>query len=403
MTDISVASTNASAPGSLFETLERQPPDALLALIGLFRNDPRADKIDMGVGVFRDDEGLTPVLRAVKKAEAKLLETQPSKSYLGPEGDVGYVKLLEPIVFGAERVSSRLVGMQTPGGTGALRLAAELIRAARPNASIWVGLPTWPNHVPIFKAAGVGVRTHPFFDVASQTLLFDEMIAALGQAQPGDVVLLHGCSHNPTGAELSADQWQQVIKLAGERGLIPLIDLAYQGLGHGLNEDAAGLRLAIDSVPEVLVAYSCDKNFGLYRERVGALWAHSPDADTSIRVFENLMSLARANWSMPPDHGAAIVRTILEDDALRAEWRAELDEMRARILDLRAGLSAAHPRLVSVASQTGMFSMLPISPNVVAKLREDHGIYMAGNGRINVAGLHRNNVPKLVAALTPYL
>jgi len=383
----------------VFGALAVQPADALLALIGAFRSDLRADKIDVGVGVYRDLEGRTPVLRAVKEAERRLVEGQPSKGYLGPEGDVGYFDALKPIIFGEFDFDERLSGLQTPGGTGALRLAAELIARARPGARIWVGNPTWPNHPPILKAAGLVVADYEHFDVVTQTLTIDRMLDALSDAAPGDVALLHGCCHNPTGADLGVDQWTAVATLLRDRGVLPLIDLAYQGLGTGLEEDALGTRIMLDIVGEGLVAHSCDKNFGLYRERIGALYALSESSEQSNIVQSNLLSLTRANWSMPPDHGAAIVRVILEDAALNADWRTELAEMRDRIQQIRDLLAQADPALAPLANQRGMFSALPLSVGDVARLREMHGIYMPSSGRINLAGLTPETVVPFVDAL----
>ncbi|QCB37177.1 aspartate/tyrosine/aromatic aminotransferase [Sphingobium sp. PAMC28499] len=393
----------APAPGrSLFGALDRQAPDALLGLIAQYRADPRADKIDLGVGVYRDEAGATPVMRAVKAAEAVLLAEQGSKSYLGPEGDTGFVDLLAAIVFGPLAGSDRIAGVQTPGGTGALRLGADLIARARPGATVWIGDPTWPNHAPIFREAGLTLAPHRFLDGAG-AVDFDAMLTDLAAAQAGDVLLLHGCCHNPTGVDFSADQWAAIADLCAARGLLPFIDLAYQGLGDGLEADAAATRQMLAAVPDALVAYSCDKNFGLYRERVGALWVQGANAALSALAFSNIVALARGIWSMPPDHGAAIVRTILERPAMRAQWTSELDQMRTRINALRAGLATAHPQLAAIAGQRGMFAMLPVTPAAVGAMRADHGIYMAGNGRINIAGLRLDTIPAFVAGLVPHL
>ena len=384
---------------TLFDALALQPADSLLALIGAYRGDPRAEKIDVGVGVYRTPEGDTPIMRAVKAAERRLLEGQSTKGYLGPEGDVGYVELLKPIIFGGQAFDGRLSGLQTPGGTGALRLASELVARARPGARIWVGGPTWPNHPPIFKAAGLTVAEYRHFDIARQELAFAEVLAALNAAEAGDVALLHGCCHNPTGADFTVAQWEAIAAKLAERSVMPLIDLAYQGLGIDLETDVAGVRRLLDIVGEGLVAYSCDKNFGLYRERVGALYALSANADTAQVVHSNMLALTRANWSMPPDHGAAIVRVILEDPALTADWRAELAEMSRRIRAIRSMLASADPLLAPLARQHGMFSTLALTPGDVARLRESHGIYMPSSGRINIAGLTERTAPAFVAAL----
>jgi aromatic-amino-acid transaminase len=383
--------------------LPSQPADALLALIGMHHRDPRPDKIDLGVGVYRDATGRTPVMRAVKAAETRLLREQDTKAYLGPEGDIGFVQRLARVVFGVELAETpRLTGVQTPGGTGALRLGAELVARATPGARVWIGTPSWPNHAPIFSEAGLEVVSHPYFDAGRSDLDFAAMMAAIGGMARGDVLLIHGCCHNPTGADLSGEQWCQLTDWVADNGVLPFVDLAYQGLGDGLDRDAAGLRMMLQAVPEALVAYSCDKNFGLYRDRVGALWVQAAGGDDARRIGQTMLVLARSLWSMPPDHGAAVVRLILEDEALAAAWREELDAMRLRINTLRA-LLAAHPRLAPIGRQRGMFAMLPIAPEAVLELRAHDGIYMAGSGRINVAGLREDTIPRLVAALRPYL
>jgi aromatic-amino-acid transaminase len=381
----------------LFSTLTPQAPDALLSLIGLYRDDPRVTKLDLGVGVYRDSLGATPVLRAVKVAEARLLDGQATKAYLGPEGDLGFLDELTPIVFGAQQPSG-IFALQTPGGTGALRLAADLIAAARPGARVFLGTPTWPNHGQILGATGLEAVTYSYFDPATQSIRFDEMMSTLERGEAGDAVLLQACCHNPTGADLSLDQWRAVADLIANRGLLPLIDLAYQGLGLGLEQDAAGMRLVLQSVSDALVAYSCDKNFGLYRERTGALFALSRDSGRLKLAASNLNALARANWSMPPDHGAAVVRIILEDTGLSQAWRQELEAMRARIVEIRQALSVAAPTLRALSTQRGMFAQLPISTAQVAELRRDHAVYMAGSGRINLAGLVPATVNTFVRA-----
>jgi len=385
--------------GEVLGTLTLQPPDPLLALIRAFRGDPRVDKIDVGVGVYRDDQGRTPVFRAVKEAERRLVAAQPTKAYVGAEGDIGFFEALKPIVFGAVGHGDRVSGLQTVGGTGALRVAAELVARGRPGARVWVGNPTWPNHPPILKAAGLEMVGYDHFDVATQRLTIDRLLDALDDAAPGDVALLHGCCHNPTGADFDVEQWTEIARLLRDRGVLPLIDFAYQGLGDGLEEDAAGLRRVLEIVGEGLIAYSCDKNFGLYRERVGAIYAVSPSAAQARIVQSNLLSLTRANWSMPPDHGAAVARMVLEDAALTADWRVELAEMHARICRMRRLLAAADPALAPLAGQRGMFSTLPLSSAEVERLRETHGIYMPSSARINVLGLTPETVAPFVAAL----
>ncbi|MXP42602.1 aminotransferase class I/II-fold pyridoxal phosphate-dependent enzyme [Altererythrobacter soli] len=379
--------------------LTAQPPDAILELISLHAQDERERKIDLGVGVYRDEAGVTPVFAAVKAAEDRLLRSQTTKSYLGPEGDIEFFRRLLPLALGSDVAAERVAGMQTPGGTGALRIGAELIAAANPNARVHVGAPTWPNHAPIFAAARLELVEHPYLDPANQTVRFGDMMAALEKAAARDVVLLHGCCHNPTGADLDAVQWQAVARLCAERGLLPFIDFAYHGLGDGLEADRQGLACVARHCPEAIVAYSCDKNFGLYRERVGALFVLAADRSDAALAQSNLLSLARANWSMPPDHGAAIVRLILEREELSALWREELENMRRRIAAMREGLARLDPALAFLTRQKGMFSTLDLTPRQVAALREEHAVYVAGTGRINIAGLAPHDLQAFAAAL----
>ena len=384
----------------LFDRLEAQPADPLIALIGLFRADPRPEKIDVGVGVFRDPAGNTPILKSVKAAEQRLVETQETKSYLGSEGDIRFAELIKPIAFGAAAADDpRILGLQTPGGCGALRLGAELIARANPKARILVGEPTWPNHQPLIGCAGVEMVPYPYYDKASTTIQFDAMVDALNGAEAGDLVLLHGCCHNPTGADLDMDQWRAVAEIVARRGLIPFVDLAYQGFGDGLEADVAGARLVVEAAEQALLAHSCDKNFSCYRDRLGSLWVKGSSAEGAKIAFGNLLNLARTMWSMPPDHPAAVARIILDDAELRSLWESEVDAMGARIRLLRDRLAAIDPRLAYVGRQKGMFSMLPLSPAQVLELRESHGIYMAGSGRFNVVGLSDENVGRFAAAV----
>ncbi len=383
----------------MFDMLARQPDDPLLALIGLFRKDERPGKIDLGVGVYRDETGATPIFRAVKAAEKALLETQETKSYIGPEGDAAYLDRLWSLVAGTE-TGRAVAGVQTPGGSGALRLAADLLHGMGVRR-ILLGLPSWPNHASIFKAAGLEIVPYPFFDIPSQAVLFNRMIEALEGAGAGDAVLLHASCHNPSGGVLTLEQWREIAEIVERRGLLPLIDLAYQGFGRGLEEDVAGLRSLLAAVPEALVAVSSSKSFGLYRERTGAIYAVARTQALADTVRSNLASLARISYSMPPDHGAAVVRGILEDDTLKADWMRELDGMRARIRAIRqalaAGLKSRWPALAAMAGQEGMFSLLPLSEEQVLRLRADHGIYMPTSGRINIAGLKTSDVDAVVS------
>lgn len=387
----------------MLTNLAQQPADALLALIKLHNADPRADKIDLGVGVYRTDTGATPVFAAIKAAEAKLLETQDSKAYLGPEGDMGFVHALMPYVFGAANptMDGRIDGMQTPGGTGGVRLAVALAKKAGAQR-IWMGTPSWPNHAQIFADLGLELKT---FNHATKAGVvdMDALRGALAEAGPQDAVLLHGCCHNPTGIDYSHADWDEIAALIAARGVLPVLDLAYQGLGKGMEEDAYGVRRVLAAVPEALIAYSCDKNFGMYRDRVGAVYAMVADPAQLNAVLSNGHALARAAWSMPPDHGAAAVRLILEDAAMTKLWLDELDVMRARMNQVRAKLaeagSAGAIDLKPLGGQNGLFSILPLTSEQILKLRTDHGIYMAGSGRINVAGLTMGNIDKFIADL----
>lgn len=383
----------------MFDKLTRQPDDPLLALIGLYRADARTGKVDLGVGVYRDEQGATPIFRAVKAAERRLLENQATKSYVGPEGDPVFVERLWELTAGAAGRERPTAGVQTPGGSGAVRLAADLL-VHMGVKRIWLGVPTWPNHPAIFKAAGLAIATHPYFDVPSQAILFEQMTDALAGAEAGDAVLLHASCHNPSGGVLSAEQWTAISALIAERGLIPLVDSAYQGFGKGLDADSAGLRTLLAAVPEALVAVSCSKNFGLYRERTGAVYAVASSTDAAQTARTNFASIARANYSMPPDHGAAIVSEILGDEALKADWMAELETMRRRVASIRtklaAGLSRRWQVLTAMAEQEGMFSLLPFEEADVLRLRHDHGIYMPGSARINIAGLKSAEVDAVV-------
>ena len=387
----------------LMTGLDDQPLDPMLSLLALLRNDPRPNKIDLGIGVYRDEAGRTPVMRAVKMAEQALVDGQASKSYVAAEGDVRFVSLLAPIVFGDLANDPCLSGLQTPGGTGALRLAASLIHRLNPGARVWLGTPTWPNHATLMQAAGLEVIEHPFFDKVSQSIDFDAMMSVLEAMRAGDVLLLHGCCHNPTGAELNAGQWRTIGDLVLRKGVVPLIDLAYQGLGYGLDADASPARDLLARVPEAIVAVSCSKNFGLYRDRIGALWIKGPTPEAARRARDLVTLSARTLWSMPPDHGAAVVGAILSSDALAADWRAELADMRDRITAMRHALSATVPHLPHIARQTGMFALLPLTRDAVLRLRADHGIYMVESGRINIAGLHDGNLDLFATAIIPYL
>ena len=402
-----LSETDVKAPASKRGMgLADLPPvqsDSLLALIALCNADPRPEKIDVGVGVFRDGEGRTPILKVIKQAEAILQRTQETKSYLGSAGDKRFAELLRPILLGPLADDERIAGVQTPGGCGALRLGFELIATANPGARVLVGTPTWPNPPPIIRAVGLQMIEYPYYDRASGAIRFDAMIDALKAARAGDVVLLHGCCHNPTGADLSPEQWVEVTRLCAERGLLPFVDIAYQGFGAGLDEDAVGMRTMLAACDEVIVAQSCDKNFSVYRDRVGSLFLKTGSAEATERGMAHVLQRAREMWSMPPDHGAAAVRIILDDPELRADWHVELNAMRDRINALRARIALADPRLAYIGWQFGMFSMLPLSREQVLSLRERHAIYMADSGRFNIVGMSDDQVDRFTAAIVEVL
>jgi aromatic-amino-acid transaminase len=391
--------TGANGGAQFFDALGDVQSDSLLALIAMANADPRPDKIDVGVGVYRDGVGNTPILRSVKAAEKLLWEKQQSKSYIGGFGDKRYTELLRPIVLGRHADDDRIAGLHTPGGCGALSLGFKLIATASPGAKVLVGTPTWPNHIPVIQAAGLNISEYRFYDKLETRIRFDEMMAAFEGAQQGDVVLLHGCCHNPTGADFDEAQWQDVVEVVARRGLTPLVDIAYQGLGRGFAEDAAGLHLLLDSCDEVVIAQSCDKNFGVYRDRVGSLFLKTASAAQSKRAMDHVVQIAREMWSMPPDHGAAAVRIVLDTPNLRADWDVEVGEMRDRINRIRSRIAGADERLAYIGGQFGMFSMLPVSKEQVVQLREQHAIYMADSGRFNVIGMADHSVDRFIAAV----
>lgn len=389
----------------MLENLTQQPPDKIIMLSGMFRADDRPEKIDLGVGVYKDANGNTPIMRAVKKAEQKLWDTETTKSYTALIGDGGFHKVMADLVLGDAVSADRLSFAHAPGGTGAIRQILELIKVASPHATIWMSDPTWPNHPAMVKGVGIPMKTYAYLDEASRSVDFAGMMADLGQVNAGDVVILHGCCHNPTGANLNQTQWQQVADLLLERGAIPFVDIAYQGFGDGLVADAYGVRLLAQHFPEILISASCSKNFGIYRERCGLVIAVSKDAAGSALTQGMLSSLNRLNFSFPPDHGARLVTMVLNDPELRADWEAELEEVRNSMLGLRKKLADAlraetgSDRYGFIAEHRGMFSRLGLSEEQVAKLREDHAIYMIGDSRFNVAGLSDKVIPILAKAI----
>ena len=386
----------------MFAALELIAADAILGLMAAFRADPDPRKVDLGVGVYRDDRGETPVLEAVRQAEEALVAQQSTKTYVGPTGNPGFNAELEKLVFGATHAAlsaGRIRSVQTPGGCGALRLGFELIATANPGARVLVGTPTWPNHPPIISAVRLSRVDYPYYERGQGAICFEDMLEALSRGAPGDVALLHGCCHNPTGADLNPIQWAEVADVCRERGLIPLVDIAYQGFGQGLDEDAAGLRGILSQCDEVIIAQSCDKNFSVYRDRVGCLFVKTGAASTTATAMGHVFQRAREMWSMPPDHGAAAARIILDDPELHARWLVELAAMRNRINSVRQRIASADPRLAFIGRQYGMFSMLPLSREQVLKLREDHAIYMAESGRFNVVGMGDQEIDRFIAAV----
>ncbi|SLN66708.1 Aromatic-amino-acid aminotransferase [Roseovarius gaetbuli] len=389
----------------MFSNLKEKPADKILALGQAFREDPRDTKIDLGVGVYKDAEGKTPIMRAVKAAEQKWWGQEETKAYTGLAGDPAFSDVMINLVLGDAVTRDQVAAVATPGGTGAVRQAFDLVRMANPDARVFVSDPTWPNHLSILAYLGVETVMYRYFDSETVGVDFDGMMADLEAVRAGDVVLLHGCCHNPTGANLNLSQWKEVIDLLIRKGAVPMIDIAYQGFGDGLEEDAKATRLVVKSCPEVLIAASCSKNFGIYRERTGILMAVAQDRGLQKVAQGNLAYLNRQNFSFPPDHGARLVTMVLSDDALRADWQSELEEVRLGMLQLRQDLANELRRLSGsdrfgfIAQHRGMFSRLGATPEQVETLRKDHGIYMIGDSRINIAGLNAQTVPILARAI----
>ena len=389
----------------MLTNLTPQPADKILALMQQFREDPREQKIDLGVGVYKNAEGVTPVMRAVKAAERRLVDEQTTKAYTGLAGDPAFSKAMRGLILGDTDDDARVAAIATPGGTGAIRQGLELMRYADKAATVWLSSPTWPNHPSIVKYLGVPTQSYRYFDNATRGVDFAGMMTDLKTAKAGDLVLLHGCCHNPTGANLTPDQWGQVADLLEETGAIPFVDIAYQGFGDGLQEDAFGPRLLMRRMPEMIIAASCSKNFGVYRERTGLLMAVAPNEQAKAETQATLNFLNRQNYSFPPDHGARVVQMILDDAALRSDWETELEAVRTGMLALREQLAAELRQRTNsdqfdfIAQHRGMFSRLGISSEKVAQLRDQHGIYMIGDSRMNIAGLNAETVPILAEAI----
>ena len=378
--------------------------DPILGLMAAYRADTRTNKIDLGIGVYMNDRGHTPVMTSVKEAETQLMQLETTKSYQGIAGDPDYNQRIIELLFGADHSilnSGRIKSIQAPGGSGALRVGAEVIQRARPEAKLWVGVPTWPNHIPLLGGAGFEIEEYPYYNRDNHQIETEAMMETLRQVPAGDMVLLHGCCHNPTGADLTHEQWDMIADLALERGFIPFIDTAYQGLGDGLDEDAYGLRMMAERLPELVVASSCSKNFGLYRERTGSITFIADSAEQADIVASQAMSVARQIYSMPPAHGALLVSLILGDQQLRANWEAELTEVRERIQSMRTLLAdniqnnAAGKDFSHIKQQRGMFSFLGLNTAQLDQLREEYGVYIVSSSRVNLAGINSGNIDYL--------
>ncbi len=390
-----------------FDAIGRVPGDPILGLMEAYAADTNPHKFDLGVGVYKDAQGLTPILQAVKLAEQRLVDRQTTKTYIGGHGDPAFGKVINDLVLGAdsELIAQQRVGAtQTPGGTGALRLSADFIARCLPGRGIWLSNPTWPIHETIYAAAGLKVSHYPYVG-SDNRLDVEAMLATLNLVPKGDVVLLHACCHNPTGFDLSHDDWRRVLEIVRSRELLPLIDFAYQGFGDGLEQDAWAVRLFAQALPELLITSSCSKNFGLYCERTGALIVCAANADKLLDIRSQLAFVARNLWSTPPDHGAAVVATILGDPELKSLWADEVEAMRLRIAQLRSGLVEAlgphglGERFAHIGVQRGMFSYTGLTPTQVQRLRENHSVYMVSTGRANVAGIDATRLDLLAEAI----
>lgn len=396
----------------MFTELPLLPADPILGLSAAYRADSNPDKVDLGVGVYKTEQGHTPILACVKQAEAELYKTQTSKVYTPPAGIPGANHAAAALAFGVQHVAireQRVATIQTPGGSGALRAGAELIVRANPSATVWVSSPTWGNHIPLLSSAGLTLKEYPYYDFNRQAVDFEAMLNALSQAKKGDLVLLHACCHNPSGADLTQAQWQQVTELASQRGFTPFIDMAYQGFGDGIEQDAYGVRLMAEQLPELMLATSFSKNLGLYRERTGSLNIVSPSSEIAAANLSQILSITRGLYSMPPAHGSELVDIIYHSDHLNALWQQELQAMRERISGLRTQLVEAlnsqqqQIDFAFIAKQRGMFSFLGLSPEQVARLQQGFSVYMTDNSRISIAGVSQANLDYLSHAITQVL
>ncbi len=396
----------------MFEHLNAIPPDPILGLIAAYAADPSPTKIDLGIGVYKDELGNTPMLDCVVEAEKTLLATQTTKTYLGPPGVVGFNDAITEVIFGKDSGAlqqGRIRTVQTPGGTGALRVAAELIKVATPEAELWASDPTWANHLALFPGAGVAMHSYPYFDAENSSLRFDEMVQALQQRGPGDMVLFHACCHNPCGVSPEPEQWQQIADIASDRGFTPVVDIAYMGFERGVEEDCLAVRLFAEQCPELIVASSCSKNFAMYRERVGAISIITRDADKSAAVESVIHNITRKNYSMPPTHGPAVIDIILHSDELTAQWKSELAGMRDRINGLRKTMTekivagGINRDFSFLERQTGMFSFMGLTVEQVHRLRDEFAIYTVNSARVNVASFNESNMAYFIEALATVL
>jgi len=396
----------------MFETFEKLPDDPILGLTTAFRRDTNVNKIDLGAGVYRNDKGITPVFQAVKRAEMIKLESETTKTYTGIEGDPVFCEKIAPLVLGEEHPAlreDRTCVIATPGGSGALRVGAEVINSWQDGTCLWVSKPSWPNHIPLMATAGLTVHEYPYYDYQDHGLQGEQMLEQISQLGKNDVLLVHACCHNPTGADLDTEQWREITRLAQENGFIPFIDFAYQGLGKGIAEDAEAVRHLAAEVPETVIAYSCSKNFGLYRDRVGALLIITEQKRTSEATWSHLKQAARRLYSVPPAHGASVAGMILNNPELAQSWTDEVNAMCRRMTELRRMLAdrlsekGASRDFSFVKSQHGMFSMLGLDPEQVQRLREEYSVYMVNSSRINVAGISRDNIDYLTDAIMAVL
>ena len=396
----------------MFESLKLLPPDAIIGVLAMYRADRSDTKVDLSAGVFMDESGVTPVLESVRRAEREIIEQQATKTYVGITGNAGFNAGMQALIFGPDHAvvqAGRVATVQAPGGSGGLCVAGHLLHRAKPNARVWLSDPSWPNHLPLLKLAGLHLEQYPYYDYREHRIDFEAMVEAVEHIHSGDVLLLHACCHNPCGADLSHEQWHVLAELCQRREIVPFIDFAYQGLAEGIEEDAFGVRLMAEHVPELLVVSSCSKNFGLYRERVGSVSVVAADSKIRDTALSNLSSVARGIYSMPPDHGAAIVDSVLHDPELKALWEQEVRDIRERINGLRKLLvrklaERDVPRDFSfIERERGMFSFLGIDKDKVVRLREEFHVYMVESSRINLAGINSRNVDYVADSIAAVL